>query len=194
MPSSSITIRDRAISRLAEAAALAVPGCVGMDAKLAGLASKSLPRVEVQVDRGAGTVNVTAEVAVAYPSPIAAVADAVRETVSARVEQFSGMKVTRVNVTVSNAQAGPRVSLSDLAAHSPRAAVSSPAAPEPRALTPVTVILPREPKGVTAPPPRPVIPINVRQVPVSHPVVPPPLPLAPISIIHVVRPHVHALT
>ncbi|WP_291313232.1 Asp23/Gls24 family envelope stress response protein [Corynebacterium sp. UBA2622] len=123
MGSSSFNLSERAVSRIAEAAALGVPGCVSLDAKLAGIAGRGLPRVEAHIDRLASSVDIDAQIAASYPSPVVAVTDTVREAVISHVETLTGLAVSRVNVTVANVvpaagEDGPgRVSAQDVEGH-----------------------------------------------------------------------------
>lgn len=103
MPGTS-RINDKAVARVAEAAALSVPGCAAVDAKLAGLAGRGLPRVEVSLDRAASTASMSVEMAVSYPSPVVAVTEAVRAAIVAQVATLTGFRVTRVDVTVAAAR------------------------------------------------------------------------------------------
>lgn len=47
------------------------------------------------------TAHVTVEVTVAYPTPIRAATDAIRQHVTARVHELTGVQVTRVDITVT---------------------------------------------------------------------------------------------
>lgn len=101
----SYHLSQKAVERIAEAAISDVPGSVALDAKLAGLAGRSLPRATAYMDKRAGTVALDADIAAIYPSPVAAVTDVVRETVSRHVHTLTGLDVTRVNIKVVNAKA-----------------------------------------------------------------------------------------
>ena len=70
-------LSERTVEHIAEAAARKVPGSIALDAKLAGLAGRSLPRSTAYLNRRAGTVTIDADIAASYPAPIAAVTDAV---------------------------------------------------------------------------------------------------------------------
>ena len=114
-------ISERSVERVAEVAASSVPGTLAVDAKLAGLAGRSFPRIDVHLDRQSGVAAIEAEIATAYPAPIAAITDAVRATVISHVRTLTGLDVSRVNVSVSSVEAqdpNSRVTWDDVASHS----------------------------------------------------------------------------
>lgn len=120
MDTSFYHVSERTIERVAEVAAAAVPGTRTIDAKLAGLAGRSFPRIEVRIDRNSGTAAVDADIATSYPAPVAAITDAVRATIIAHIRTLAGLDVSRVNVTVANVEslgAGTRVSWEEVASH-----------------------------------------------------------------------------
>ncbi|WIM68076.1 Asp23/Gls24 family envelope stress response protein [Corynebacterium breve] len=98
--SDSYRISERTVERIASVATKSVPGTVNQDAKLAGLAGRSLPRFTASIDRPAGLVTIDAEIAVAFPAPAKAIAERVRQTITSRVQTFTGYTVSRVNVTI----------------------------------------------------------------------------------------------
>lgn len=111
-------ISERTIERVAEVAASTVPGCRTLDAKLAGLAGKSFPRVNVRLDQTSGTAAIDAEIATLYPAPVAAITDAVRATIIAHVRTLTGLDVSRVNIDVANVESlGTRVTWDEVAEH-----------------------------------------------------------------------------
>lgn len=115
-------VSERTVERVAEVAASSVPGCRNLDAKLAGLAGRSFPRVDVRLDQNSGTASIEAEIATTYPCPVAAVTDAVRATIIAHVRALTGVDVARVNVHVANVETlgpGTRVTWDDVACHDP---------------------------------------------------------------------------
>ncbi|MCT1425250.1 Asp23/Gls24 family envelope stress response protein [Corynebacterium sanguinis] len=97
-------LSERTVEHIAEAAARKVPGSIALDAKLAGLAGRSLPRSTAYLNRRAGTVTIDADIAASYPAPIAAVTDVVREAIRRQVSTLTGLEVTRVNIKVANAK------------------------------------------------------------------------------------------
>lgn len=120
MDPASYRISDKAVERVAEVAVLSVPGVREIDAKLAGLAGRSFPRVEAQIDRPGGSVILDVEVVSSYPAPIGAITDEIRQTAGSHVETLTGLAVTKVNVNVVDAEStalGERVTRNDLLRH-----------------------------------------------------------------------------
>ena len=145
-----LKISDRAVSRIVAAAAASVPGTVELGRSLDRPAGRSYPRYDVLVDNAARTCSIEAFIAVVWPSPVTAVAEAVRVTVAAWVADCTGLTVTRVNVVVGPVVRGRPVTAELLDAH-PRHPV----------LRPVTV----RPGPVSRPrtrAPVPLRPITVR--------------------------------
>ncbi|MBJ8348715.1 Asp23/Gls24 family envelope stress response protein [Antrihabitans sp. YC2-6] len=91
----SLTIRNRAASRIVELAALEVPGVIRRDARL----GRGLPRAVV--DMTPFHPNIRVDVAVAWPSPIATVCQHVRMRVVADLDRFTGRQPSRVDVSVA---------------------------------------------------------------------------------------------
>ena len=120
MDNSFYHVSERTIERVAEVAAAAVPGCRTIDAKLAGLAGRSFPRIHARLDQATGTVAVDTEIATSYPAPVAAITDAVRATIIAHIRTLVGLDVSRVKVTVANVETLPdtgRVTWDQVAEH-----------------------------------------------------------------------------
>lgn len=119
MASNQFHLSERVIAQIAEVAASSVPGTIEMDAKLAGLAGRSFPQIDVRLDRVSGTAAVEAEIATTYPAPIAAITDAVRSTIISHIRTLTGLDVSSVNIEVANvtANAGTPVSWDDVANH-----------------------------------------------------------------------------
>ena len=120
MDNSFYHVSERTIERVAEVAAAAVPGCRTIDAKLAGLAGRSFPRIHARLDQATGTVAVDTEIATSYPAPVAAITDAVRATIIAHIRTLVGLDVARVKVTVANVEPLPdtgRVTWDQVAEH-----------------------------------------------------------------------------
>lgn len=88
-------ISERSVSRIVEAATLSVPGSVRADG---GLAGRSFPRFDVEVDDIAGIVSVEAFIAVSWPSPVTSVAESVRATIKDWIIGLTGLKPVAVNV------------------------------------------------------------------------------------------------
>lgn len=132
-------VSERTIERIAEVAASTVPGCRAIDAKLAGLAGRSFPRIDARLDQHSGTATIDAEIASTYPAPIAAITDAVRATIIAHVRELAGVEVARVNVGVANVESlgpGTRVTWDEVAHHDAHAV------PEPIEIRPTKVVHP----------------------------------------------------
>lgn len=119
MASNQFHLSERVVAQIAEVAASSVPGTLDMDAKLAGLAGRSFPQIDVRLDRVSGTAAVEAEIATTYPAPIAAITDAVRSTIISHIRTLTGLDVSSVNIEVANvtANAGTPVSWDDVANH-----------------------------------------------------------------------------
>jgi uncharacterized alkaline shock family protein YloU len=111
-----LTIRERAITRIAACAALSVPGVLRQQTtSLTRWAGRDLPRAEATVAGGAVAVNLY--VALTWPCHLHSVSNALRATVSTQIEQLTGMPVTELNVVVAGAEASgnPPDILGDLA-------------------------------------------------------------------------------
>lgn len=120
MDTSFYHISEKAVERVANAAVLTVPGVRALDAKLAGLAGRSFPRVDVHLDRTLGIAAIETEIATSYPAPVAAITDAVRATVIAHARTLCGLDVSQVKVTVANVEAdadGGRVTWDEVTNH-----------------------------------------------------------------------------
>lgn len=151
MDPASYRISEKAVERVGEVAVLSVPGVRAIDAKLAGLAGRSFPRVHAQIDRQAGSTILDVEIVSSYPAPVGAITDEVRETVGSHVETLTGLAVQKVNTVVVDAEAGAlgqRVTRNDLLHHPTgiapagirvnRSQVSSPHVKEPVTLAAIT--------------------------------------------------------
>nr|VDG62306.1 Protein of uncharacterised function (DUF322) [Streptococcus thermophilus] len=136
MDPDSYRISEKAVARVGEAAALTVPGTCAIDAKLAGLAGRSFPRVDAHIDRPAGSVALDVEIVTTYPAPVGAITDEVRQTVGTHVETLTGLRVTRINIAVADAEVSSqrRVTRTDLA-HHPVGIVPTPVETTPSTVT-----------------------------------------------------------
>lgn len=206
MDPASYRISEKAVERVAEVAVLSVPGVREIDAKLAGLAGRSFPRVEAQIDRPASSVILDVEIVSSYPAPVGAITDEVRQTVGSHVETLTGLAVQKVNIVVVDAEAtalGERVTRNDLLRHPTgvapaeirvsRSAVTSPVVKAPialaaieaddtfyRNLAPVDMPAPPQIEHVTTPPPPRPQPVEAPAPnPVAH--VETPEPVRPFS-------------
>lgn len=94
-----LTISDRAVQRLAVAAAREIPQVAPAAAGLSSYLQTSYPRAEVTV---AGCrVRARVEVQGRWPAPAAALADDVRTTVADRLHVLAGLRVDAVDVVVA---------------------------------------------------------------------------------------------
>ncbi|MGW6695430.1 Asp23/Gls24 family envelope stress response protein [Rhodococcus sp. NPDC054953] len=96
-----LTVKDRAISKIAAAAALSVPGVVRRSGGLLTLPGRDLPRAEVTAE--GGSVAVTLYLAVAWPSPVAMLSREVHYAVTERVETLTGLMLDRLHIVVAEA-------------------------------------------------------------------------------------------
>lgn len=128
----------RAMEKVISAAIASVPGTAAVDAKLAGLAGRAFPRVMAQMDPDTQMVAVDVDIAVYWPSPVTAVAKAVRTAIREAVRDFTGFRTTRVNVTVAGAVAGERTTALAVDTRAPLTPQIPAIVPE-RALKPVEV-------------------------------------------------------
>lgn len=152
----------RAMEKVISAAIASVPGTAAVDAKLAGLAGRAFPRVMAQMDPDTQMVAVDVDIAVYWPSPVTAVAKAVRTAIREAVRDFTGFRTTRVNVTVGGAVAGERTTALAVDTRAPLTPQIPAIVPE-RALTPVEVSQHAKVREVAVP-----SPVSVRAVAVPE--------------------------
>lgn len=152
----------RAMEKVISAAIASVPGTAAVDAKLAGLAGRAFPRVMAQMDPDTQMVAVDVDIAVYWPSPVTAVAKAVRTAIREAVRDFTGFRTTRVNVTVGGAVAGERTTALAVDTRAPLTPQIPAIVPE-RALTPVEVSPHAKVREVAVP-----SPVSVRAVAVPE--------------------------
>ncbi|MDO5731246.1 MAG: Asp23/Gls24 family envelope stress response protein, partial [Corynebacterium sphenisci] len=123
----------RALERIALAAIGAVPGTLDeAGGGLSKLTGRSLPRVDIGVDASGTVVTVDAELAVAWPAPVGAVAARVRDTIITWFAEAAGVTANRVDVRVAEAHpdpAGRRVDAAGLAGADLAPGFAAPAAP-----------------------------------------------------------------
>lgn len=105
-----LRISDRAVSRIVAAATASVPGTIELGRSMERIAGRTYPRYDVIVDDAAGSCSIEAFIAVTWPAPITAVAEAVRDSIIAWVHDATGLEVTHVNVVVGPIVLGQRVS------------------------------------------------------------------------------------
>lgn len=95
----TVVVRDRAVQRIARAAAGEVAGVHEHGSRLGMIGGRSLPAVDVEVSDG--QVRAQVELAVAWPRPCRAVAAGVRERVRWALSELAGLGVDTVDVTVT---------------------------------------------------------------------------------------------
>ncbi len=93
-------IADRVFERTAWAAAVAAPGVVRHGGAVGRITGRELPRVEVRRDRD--HVRVRLDVALTWPSPLAATTAGVRDARGADPTRVTGSAVDAVDVTVTH--------------------------------------------------------------------------------------------
>ncbi|MEL4163584.1 Asp23/Gls24 family envelope stress response protein [Corynebacterium bovis] len=93
-------IDEKILDRIARRAALSVPGVIEHSSGLNRLTGRSLPRFDIRVAPAERAASVDAQIAVRWPSPVVAVAQATRETVAEWIEHTTGVPVVAVNVDV----------------------------------------------------------------------------------------------
>lgn len=102
-----LVVADRAVEKIAIAAASEVSGVQSAGSTLDGVIGRAYPQADVQV--AGGHAKVSLELAVTWPSPLAPTTAAVRDRVRDRLETFAGLRVDRVDVTVAKlVQAEPK--------------------------------------------------------------------------------------
>ncbi len=127
-----LDIRDRVVERVAERAALEVPGVVRHSGTLGRVTGRDLPRVDATV--AGGRVRVRLDVAVEWPNPLPDTASAVRSTVAERLAALTGMTVDAVDVTAAHVVVPARRTAFDVT----DGAALPAAAPAPRGWSPAS--------------------------------------------------------
>lgn len=108
----SLLIKDRAVQRIAEAAALAVTGVAPAEKSTNALNSalgRAYPRVDCDV--AGGRVRAELEIVGVWPTPAPLLAGQVRDAVTDQLERLAGLTVDAVDVNVAKVirvQAAPR--------------------------------------------------------------------------------------
>jgi uncharacterized alkaline shock family protein YloU len=98
----SLVIKDRAVQRIAEAAALGVTGVVPADKSTNAVNTalgRAYPRVDCDV--AGGRVRAELEIVGVWPTPAPLLAGQVRDTVTDQLERLAGLTVDAVDVTVA---------------------------------------------------------------------------------------------
>lgn len=95
----ALVLRDAVVQHVCERAALGVPGVLRHSSGLDVVTHRDYPRVDA--DRAGDRVRASLELAVTWPTPLAATADAVREAVGSALVDLLGLTVDAVDVTIS---------------------------------------------------------------------------------------------
>lgn len=118
----STLLSEKAVTKIVERATASVPGTTDDGGGLDRIANRHFPRFDIAVDHARNSVTIDATIAATWPSPVTAVAAAVRDTITDWVTGMTGLKVQHVNVTVGQVTSeGKRVtrSLIDQAPRTP---------------------------------------------------------------------------
>lgn len=95
----TLVVKERAIERVAVAAALSVPAVTRQVGGLSRLTGRDLPRADVSV--GEHSVSVNLYIAVLWPSRISEVSTAVHDEVARVLDGIIGLPLHRLNVVVA---------------------------------------------------------------------------------------------
>lgn len=95
----TLVIKERAVSRVAVASALTVPGVVRQIGGMSKLTGRELPRADVSV--GEHSVSINLYVALEWPSRISEVTSALHDEVSRALTAVVGLPLHRLNVLVA---------------------------------------------------------------------------------------------
>ena len=94
----TLDVKSKAVTHIAERAAGEVEGTVTNATTVQKATGRGYPHASVRLDRNRAWVDL--DVAVTWPAPVAKIAAQVRDTVSRRTTELSGLDVRRVDVTV----------------------------------------------------------------------------------------------
>ncbi len=100
-----LVIKERAIVKIAVAAALQVPGVVRQSGGLSRLTGRELPRADVST--GADAVAINLYIAMRWPCRLDILSRRLRAEVSSRIEDLTGMPVCELNIVVAGTEAAP---------------------------------------------------------------------------------------
>lgn len=101
----ALTVKDRAVERIAANAALQVPGVVRQTGGLSLLTGRELPRADIRV--GAGAVAVNLFIAAEWPYDAAALTRRVHDVVERHLVDYAGLAVHELNVMVMSTAQTP---------------------------------------------------------------------------------------
>ncbi|WP_070380869.1 DUF6286 domain-containing Asp23/Gls24 family envelope stress response protein [Rhodococcus sp. WMMA185] len=106
----TVVIKERAVVKIAVAAALEVPGVVKQSGGLSRFTGRDLPRADVST--GAAAVAINLYIAVRWPCRLDVLNRRLREEVCRRVEQMTGMPVHELNIVVAGTESSAAEELS----------------------------------------------------------------------------------
>jgi uncharacterized alkaline shock family protein YloU len=114
-----VRIETRVLEKIGSRAVLSVPGVIVHSSGISRLTGRRLPRIDVRMDGKGRSASVDAQIAVAWPGPVTAVAQVARETVAEWIEHSTGVPVLTVNIEVaavvpSGDPVADRVTIQDL--------------------------------------------------------------------------------
>ena len=95
-----LQIDERVTTRVAELAALDVPGVVRQSGALGAVTGRSLPRADVVV--AGGRARVSMDIAVSWPHPLAGTAAAVRDRVAGQLQALTSITADAVDVSITH--------------------------------------------------------------------------------------------
>jgi len=98
----NLIIKDRAVQRIAEAAALSVSGVVPAAQStntLNAALGRAYPRVDCEV--AGGRVRAEVEIVGLWPTPAPQLGARVRQTVTDQLQRLAGLRVDAVDVTIA---------------------------------------------------------------------------------------------
>lgn len=93
-------IHDRVVQRLVSASAAEVSGTGGTHRRILGLPVSGADRPVAQAEVNGDVVTAKVSLSMSYPCPVREIAAEVRERVSERVEELTGLRVAEVDVVV----------------------------------------------------------------------------------------------
>ncbi|WP_072690595.1 DUF6286 domain-containing Asp23/Gls24 family envelope stress response protein [Rhodococcus marinonascens] len=106
----AVVIKERAIVKIAVAAALQVPGVVKQSGGLSRFTGRDLPRADVST--GANAVAINLYIAVGWPCRLDVLNRRLRGEVCHQVEQMTGMPVCELNIVVAGTESAATEELS----------------------------------------------------------------------------------
>jgi uncharacterized alkaline shock family protein YloU len=94
-----LVIRGRAVSRIVERAVLDVPGVLRSSSRIGPITRRELPRAVV--DMSTPHPNIRVDVALSWPSPVAALCRDIRDRIDAEVARIVGREPSRIDIAVT---------------------------------------------------------------------------------------------